>query len=94
MFAGLIGVPLGSHLAQRFRPIDSQCDPLICAFGLIASAPCVYLGLVCAPYSSTWCFIFVFLAQLLLNQCWSIIADMLLVRRSRQTNKSKFNINS
>lgn len=80
MLAGLIGVPTGSYLAQRLRPIDSQCDPLICAYGLIISAPCVYLGLVCAPFSTTWCFIFVFFAQLFLNMCWSIIADIVLVR--------------
>lgn len=79
MAAGLIGVPLGSGLAQRLRPTHATCDPLICAFGLIASAPFVYLGLVVAPYSTNWCFFFVFLAEVTLNLCWSIVADMLLV---------------
>lgn len=77
--AGLIGVPLGSGLAQRLRLIDSTCDPLICAFGLMTSAPFVYLGLVVAQYSTGWCFLCIFLAQLFLNLCWSIVADMLLV---------------
>lgn len=79
MMAGLIGVPLGSGLAQRLRPINSTCDPLICAFGLLTSAPFVYLGLVVAQYSTNWCFFFVFLAEIFLNLCWSIVADMLLV---------------
>lgn len=79
MIAGLIGVPLGSGLAQRFRLIHSSCDPLICAFGLLTSAPFVYLGLAVAQYSTNWCFFFVFLAQVTLNLCWSIVADMLLV---------------
>lgn len=79
MLAGLIGVPTGSALAQRLRLIDHTCDPLICAFGLIASAPFVYLGLVVAPYSTNWCFFFVFFAEVTLNLSWSIVADMLLV---------------
>lgn len=79
MMAGLIGVPLGSAIAQRLRPIDPTCDPQICAFGLITSAPFVYLGLVIAPYNTAWCFFFVFLAQVTLNLCWSIVADMTLV---------------
>lgn len=79
MTAGLIGVPLGSGLAQRLRPNYPTCDPLICAFGLITSAPFVYLGLVVAPFSTNWAFFFVFIAEITLNLCWSIVADMLLV---------------
>lgn len=82
MMAGLMGVPLGSAIAQRLRPINLSCDPLICAFGLITSAPFVYLGLVVAKYSANWCFFFVFVAQVTLNMCWSLVADMLLVRNS------------
>jgi hypothetical protein len=81
MMAGLVGVPLGSGLAQHFRHIYSSSDPLICAFGLITSAPFVYLGLVVARYSTNWSFFFVFLAEVTLNLCWSIVADMLLVRQ-------------
>lgn len=85
MMAGLIGVPLGSGLAQRLRLVNLSCDPLICAFGLITSAPFVYLGLVVAPYSTNWCFFFVFIAEVTLNLCWSIVADMLLVSAMRET---------
>lgn len=81
MLAGIGGVPLGSILAQRLRPNYPSCDPLICAFGLLTSAPFVYLGLVSAPYNINWCFTFVFFAQLTLNLCWSIVADMLLVSK-------------
>jgi MFS transporter, Spinster family, sphingosine-1-phosphate transporter len=79
MTAGLIGVPLGSYLAQRIRPYHANCDPLICAAGLLISAPFVYLGLVTAKYSATWCFIMVFFAEVALNLCWSIVADIVLV---------------
>lgn len=81
MMAGLMGVPLGSALAQRLRHVDSTCDPLICAFGLLASAPFVYFALVVAEYNAGWCYFCVFMAEITLNLSWSIVADMLLVRR-------------
>lgn len=80
MLAGLLGVPFGSYLAQRLRPFYSDCDPLICAFGLIISSPCIYIALIVAQHSANWCFFFVFAAEITLNLSWSIIADMLLVR--------------
>lgn len=80
MAAGLIGVPLGSMLAQRLRPTIENCDPYICAVGLFISSPMVFLGLIMARTSGTWCFIFVFMAQVALNLSWSIVADILLVR--------------
>lgn len=83
MAAGLIGVPLGSMLAQRLRPTIENCDPYICAVGLFISAPMVFLGLIMASTSGTWCFIFVFMAQVALNMSWSIVADILLVRETK-----------
>uniref|UniRef100_A0A2M4AA83 Putative sugar transporter/spinster transmembrane protein n=1 Tax=Anopheles triannulatus TaxID=58253 RepID=A0A2M4AA83_9DIPT len=80
MTAGLIGVPLGSYLARRLRPLHANCDPLICAGGLMASAPFIYLALVAIKYSGNWCFALVFIAEVLLNLTWSIVADILLVR--------------
>lgn len=80
MLAGLIGVPLGSILAQRLRRVMENCDPHICAAGLLASAPMVYMALVLPKSDSTLCFLFIFFAQVALNLCWSIVADILLVR--------------
>lgn len=87
MAAGLLGVPLGSFAAQRLRPLNPTCDPLICAGGLLVSAPLIYLGLITARHSSTWCFLIVFFAQLFLNLSWSIVADMLLVRLATNARK-------
>ena len=80
MFAGLLGVPLGSFLAQWKRATNPDCDPVICGLGAIISAPFVYLVFVTASHSATWSFLFVFMAMLSLNMCWSLVADMLLVR--------------
>ncbi|XP_055701225.1 protein spinster isoform X4 [Phlebotomus papatasi] len=94
MLAGLIGVPLGSFLAQRLRPRDPMCDPKICAAGLLVSAPFVYLALVVAKYSSNWTFILVFFAMISLNLCWSIVADILLyvVMPTRRSTAEAFQI--
>lgn len=87
MIAGLIGVPVGSFLAQRLRPRHESCDPYICAFGLLISAPMVYLSLVTPQTTTSFCFLFVFLAQVTLNLCWSIVADILLVRKMKMKMK-------
>lgn len=79
MIAGMIGVPLGSVMARRIRPIVPNCDPLICAFGLFLSSPMVFFALVVGDISLGWCIFFVFLAEVTLNLTWSIVADMLLV---------------
>lgn len=79
MASGIIGVPLGSYLAQRFRLVSQKCDPLICAYGLFVSSPMVFLALALAAVNTTWCFFFVFIAEISLNLCWSIVADILLV---------------
>lgn len=80
MLAGLIGVPTGAMLAQRLRLRQENSDPYICAAGLLISAPMVYMALVLPQTSGALCFLFIFGAQVALNLCWSIVADILLVR--------------
>ncbi|XP_017010268.2 protein spinster isoform X2 [Drosophila takahashii] len=94
MLAGLIGVPLGSFLAQRLRGNYENCDPYICAAGLFISAPMVFAALVVPQTSETWCFFFVFVAQVALNLCWSIVADILLyvVVPTRRSTAEAFQI--
>lgn len=88
MASGLIGVPLGSYLAQRFRQHSHKCDPLICAWGLFISAPMVFIALILARSTDNWCFLFIFLAEVTLNLCWSIVADILLVSTSTTTTNN------
>lgn len=80
MLSGLVGVPLGSLLAQRLRPRYDRIDPHICAAGLLVSGPIFFLGLLVAASSDTWCFTMVFFGEIFLNLTWSIVADILLVR--------------
>lgn len=82
MLSGVIGVPLGSILVQRLRPIyNVKCDAMVCASGLFISAPFIYAALVVASHSLSWCFVCVFIAEISLNLCWSIVADILLVSK-------------
>lgn len=86
MASGLIGVPLGSALAQKFRGHWQQADPLICAIGLLISAPLLFFAMITANTNSVLCYTLIFFGQLSLNLNWSIVADMLLVSsRNKKT---------
>jgi len=82
MASGLIGVPLGSAIAQKLRTYWQQADPLICAVGLLISAPLLFFAMITANINSTLCYILIFFGQLSLNLNWAIVADMLLVRNN------------
>lgn len=91
MLSGLLGVPIGSFMAQYFRQRHQRTDPIICAWGLFISSPLVYLALLLARYSNGWTFFVIFLAELSLNLCWSIVADILLVRKPFEENAKSNN---
>lgn len=79
MAAGALGVPAGSWLAQRLRPRWPDCDPTICGFALLVSAPLVYFALVAVGVHPSATYLLIFLGMLTLNLTWSIVADMVLV---------------
>lgn len=79
MLAGLLGVPTGAAIAQRLRLTRQGCDPLVCGWSLIFSAPMVFLALITISTSSFFSYVFIFIAQFTLNFTWSIVADILLV---------------
>lgn len=80
MASGLVGVPLGPIIAQKWRTTNAACDPIICAYGVLISAPLVYLVLITSGYNTGLSFMFVFFAMVSLNLTWSLVADMVLVR--------------
>lgn len=79
MLSGLIGVPLGSLLAQRLRSRYPSIDPMICAIGLLVSSPLLFGASVSASKNSSVCYALIFFGEVFLNLNWSIVADMLLV---------------
>ncbi|KAL7294316.1 hypothetical protein TKK_0012327 [Trichogramma kaykai] len=94
MIAGLLGVPFGSLLAQKLRIRWQQADPLICAAGLLISAPLIFFGAIFARSNTIACYTFIFFGQLALNLNWSIVADMLLyvVLPTRRSTAEAFQI--
>ncbi|XP_048270706.1 protein spinster isoform X2 [Bombus affinis] len=94
MVAGLIGVPLGSLLAQKLRVRWQQTDPLICAMGLLISVPLLFFATITANTDSVACYILIFFGQLSLNLNWSIVADILLyvVIPTRRSTAEAFQI--
>lgn len=85
MSAGIIGVPLGTFLSSKLRYRYPNSDALVCANGLLISAPLIYFSLVLARHSGGWCFTLVFFAEVSLNLGWGIVADILLVRMQKKT---------
>ncbi|XP_044730370.1 protein spinster isoform X2 [Chrysoperla carnea] len=94
MLAGLLGVPTGAAIAQRLRLTRQGCDPLVCGWSLIFSAPMVFLALITISASSFFSYIFIFIAQFTLNFTWSIVADILLyvVISTRRSTAEAFQI--
>lgn len=54
--AGLLGVMLGAEAGRRLRKTYGYADPLVCAFGLIGSAPMFCLGIYLSDKNTiaTW----------------------------------------
>lgn len=80
MTAGIIGVPLGSYLSTKLSKTYPRSDPVICAIGLLVSAPLIGASMIVVTANSTLAYLLVFLGEVALNCNWAIVADMLLVR--------------
>lgn len=80
MTAGIIGVPLGSYLSTNYIKHYPRIDPVICAMGLLISAPLIAFSIFFITESPTAAYISVFIGQVALNCNWAVVADMLLVR--------------
>lgn len=80
MTSGIIGVPLGTYVAQRLKKTAPRADPIICAVGLIVSAPLLAGSMLVVSANSTLAYLLVFLGSVALNLNWAIVADILLVR--------------
>lgn len=79
MLAGLLGVPLGPFVAQLLRSRFPRIDPLVCAGGLILSAPICFFAILTPSTNEALCYTLMFIGEVFLNLNWSIVADILLV---------------
>lgn len=79
LMSGLIGIPVGYILAQRFKKVNERADALICGISLLASVPLVCGALVTSSVNIIVTCILVFTAEASLSMNWSIVADIVSV---------------
>lgn len=75
---GVLGVSSGVMISRKLRTQTARADPLVCAAGLLLSAPFLYLAIVFAQSSTVATYIFIFLGETFLSMNWAIVADILL----------------
>ncbi|CAG0885459.1 unnamed protein product [Cyprideis torosa] len=94
MVSGIIGVPMGSFIAQRLRHRYPKSDPIVCAVGLLLSAPLLLAASFVASTSTVLSFVLIFFGELALNMNWAIVADILLyvVIPTRRSTAEAFQI--
>ncbi|KAH8400771.1 hypothetical protein KR009_000939 [Drosophila setifemur] len=94
MLAGLLGVPMGSFLSQYMIKRYPTADPVICAFGLLLSAPLLTGACLLVNSNSAGTYALIFFGQLALNLNWAIVADILLyvVIPTRRSTAEAFQI--
>ncbi|KAJ6654379.1 hypothetical protein lerEdw1_006972 [Lerista edwardsae] len=91
---GVLGVSSGVEISRRWHRTNPRADPLVCAAGLIGSAPFLFLALVFAQSSITFTYVFIFIGETLLSLNWAIVADILLyvVIPTRRSTAEAFQI--
>lgn len=75
---GILGVATGVQVSRQLRTRTPRADPLVCAAGLLLSAPFLYLAVVFAQASTIATYVFIFLGEVFLSMNWAIVADILL----------------
>ncbi|XP_071321376.1 protein spinster homolog 1-like isoform X1 [Trachinotus anak] len=75
---GVLGVASGVQVSRQLRKRTPRADPLVCAAGLLLSAPFLYLAIVFAEASTIATYVFIFLGETFLSMNWAIVADILL----------------
>lgn len=76
--AGFLGVGLGAEVARRYRVINPRADPLICAFGLLASVPFLFFALVLSGTNTVATWLLIFVGEVFVCLNWAVTADILL----------------
>ncbi|XP_060911862.1 protein spinster homolog 3 isoform X2 [Labrus mixtus] len=75
---GILGGCLGTGLSRWLRDKVPNVDPMICAAGLLGSAPCLFVVIFVASANIPTTYVFIFLGELLISLNWAVMADILL----------------
>lgn len=75
---GILGGCLGTGLSRWLRDKVPNVDPVICAVGLLGSAPCLFIAIFVAPVNVPTTYVFIFIGEVLISLNWAVMADILL----------------
>lgn len=91
---GILGGSLGSGLSRWLRNKVPNADPIICAVGLLGSAPCLFITIFVASSSIAASYVFIFFGEILISLNWAVIADILLyiVKPTRRSSAEAIQI--
>ncbi|KAK2828816.1 hypothetical protein Q5P01_019850 [Channa striata] len=78
LVTGILGGILGTGCSRWFRDKVPNADPLICAVGMLGSAPCLFITIFVASSNIPTTYVFIFIGELFLSLNWAVLADMLL----------------
>ncbi|XP_075125674.1 protein spinster homolog 1-like [Leptodactylus fuscus] len=78
VISGILGVLAGVEISKKYRKTNPRADPLVCACGLLCSAPFLFLALVLADISLVATYIFIFIGETFLTFNWALVAEILL----------------
>ncbi|XP_041457140.1 protein spinster homolog 1-like isoform X1 [Lytechinus variegatus] len=76
--SGFLGVGIGTTIAQLLRRKTDKADPLVCAAGMLLSAPFLFVALQFSDRSVGITWTFVFIAETLICLNWALVPDILL----------------
>ncbi|XP_040288192.1 protein spinster homolog 1-like [Bufo bufo] len=78
VLSGILGVVAGVEISKRYKKVNPRADPIVCACGMLISAPFLFLALVFGNISLVATYIFIFIAGTLLAFNWAIVTIILL----------------
>eukprot|EP00057_Strongylocentrotus_purpuratus_P001924 XP_003723489.1 PREDICTED: protein spinster homolog 1 isoform X1 [Strongylocentrotus purpuratus] len=78
VIAGFLGVGMGTTIAQLLRKKTDRADPLVCAAGMLLSAPFLFIALEVSDQQVGITWTFVFIAETLICLNWALVPDILL----------------
>ncbi|KAM3932734.1 protein spinster homolog 1-like [Leptodactylus fuscus] len=78
VISGILGVLAGVEISKKYRKNNPRADPLVCACGLLCSAPFLFLALVLADISLVATYVFIFIGETFLTFNWALVAEILL----------------
>ncbi|XP_067866178.1 protein spinster homolog 1-like isoform X3 [Heterodontus francisci] len=75
---GIIGIGIAAMISKYFKKKNPRADPLICAVGVLSSAPCLFIIIVLSRQCIATAYFFIFLGEIFLALNFAITADILL----------------